>query len=448
MTENSKQTYKLTLRTGLIFCTLLTILTYVFFGTYCYSFKNSKVAEPSINQIEDFFASPISKSAELKFLPYDVIFPELNINAKSCIIIDTSNACILYEKNADEIIPPASMTKLVVMYIVFQEVATGRISLNDVVPLPKESWAISQPSDSSLMFLGEDQTVTLDELLKGLAVCSGNDAAVAVAHYVTGSVPSFIERMNYEMSLLGLEKTHFVEPSGYSEENVTTAREFAKFANHYINTYPESLTEYHSLLYFEYPKEHNLPVYQQNQGRKPILQYNTNKALGKIDGVNGLKTGFIYESGYNLSLTAKRQNTQILSVTMMGPGKGSIQGNQYRMEDANTITDYAFDFFSSIPLNEYETAQIQVVGGKAKKINLIADIPETLTVPSVLESTKVTVTKQVPAFLEAPITSGQECGKLVYSVAGTVLQEIPLVAEATVEKSNYFEYVLDLGLVE
>ena len=130
-------------------------------------------------------------------------------NAGSAIIIDTSKGNILYEKNADEIIPPASMTKLVVMYVIFQEIAAGGISLDDIVPLPAESWSVNLPRDSSIMFLGQNQTVTVDELLKGMSVASGNDAAIAAALYISANFKNFLTRMNYDMAFLGLVITQF-----------------------------------------------------------------------------------------------------------------------------------------------------------------------------------------------------------------------------------------------
>ena len=190
----------------------------------------------------------------LKALPYNIGQPQLDVWAKAAILIDVSNGNILYEKNADEVIPPASMTKLFAMYVVEEEVAKGRLSYNQLVPLPPESWACNMPPHSSLMFLGKDQQVTLEELLLGLSICSGNDAAYALAYTVCGSMDEFVERMNLVAKELGLSHTHFVESSGYSEKNQTTAREMAAFAGIYLKRFPESIHRFHSVLSFTYPK--------------------------------------------------------------------------------------------------------------------------------------------------------------------------------------------------
>ena len=446
--DESKKLYKATLRAGAISCLVLALAMIIGFWTYRHSLKNAVANEVSQAQIQEFFKKSLSERAALQKLPYKLVMTEdLRVNAGACVVLDTSNNCIIYKKNQNALIPPASMLKLVVMYIVFQEVDAGNVSLSDVVPLPPECWHINIPADSSKMFLAEGQTVTLHELLQGLAVCSGNDAAIAVAHYISGSVDAFVERMNYEMKLLGLEETHFVEPSGYSEKNITTPFEFAIFANHYINKYPESLTNYHSLLTFEYPKEENLPKYQQGQGRTPILQYNTNKTLGKIEGVNGLKTGFIYESGYNLSLTAERNGTQFLSITMQGPGVGSTQGNMYRMEDASTILEWAFASFSSVKLDDVKSQSVVVSGGVKNSVALIADIPSTLTVPHIQENLDLTVTIEKPEVLRAPVKEGRTYGKVIYSLGDKVLQEIPLVASETVTYANIWKRALDKAIL-
>ena len=384
-------------------------------------------------------------------LPYPVTPANLSVHSGAAILIDTATGHVLYEKNADQVIPPASMTKLVVMYVVFQEIATGRISLDDVVPLPPESWAVNAPPMSSLMFLGQGQIVTLRELLLGLAVASGNDAAMAVASYVSGDVESFVQRMNREMELLGLEKTRFVEPSGYSELNLTTPREFAAFARTYINRYPESMTDFHSQPSISYPQEHNLAEWHQGEGsEQPIFQQSTNKLLGVLPGCDGLKTGFIFESGYNLSLTAKRGNTRFLSITMKGPGSGSVEGNRYRVADATTLMEWAFSCFATHYKGSVAPVAIPVVGGSKNAVALAPSHTTPLTVPALLKdrpaaaaADAVTAQMHLPSFTAAPIAAGDVVGKITYSVGEVVLEEVPLVAMEEVAAGNGFKRLVD-----
>ena len=280
----------------------------------------------------------------LKSLPYNIGKPQLDVWAKSAILIDVSNGNVLYEKNADAVIPPASMTKLFAMYVVEEEVAAGHLSYDQVIPLPPECWACNMPPHSSLMFLGQGQRVTLEELLLGLSICSGNDAAYALAYAVCGSMDEFVERMNRAAAELGLTHTHFVESSGYSELNQTSAREMADFAAAYLLRFPSSLHRFHSVLNFTYPKAKNLAPgdklqtqdFSQGLPKKitmSITQENTNPLLGKLEGCDGLKTGYIDESGYNLTLTAVRGQTRFLSVTMGGPGNNAREGQAGRGHD-------------------------------------------------------------------------------------------------------------------
>ncbi len=383
-------------------------------------------------------------------LPYNTIPADLEMHCGAAIMIDCSNGNVLYEKNADEIIPPASMTKLVVMYVVFQEIATGRISMSDIVPLPPESWAVNAPPYSSLMFLGQGQTVTLEELLLGLAVASGNDAAIAVAHYVSGSVDAFCARMNEEMEKLGLVHTHFVEPSGYSELNLTTPREFAAFARVYIERYPEALTKFHSVRSISYPQAKNLASWTDPAKNQPIIQYNTNKALDIIPGCDGLKTGFIYESGYNLAYTVKRGGTRFIAVIMQGEGQGSAEGNKYRILNSQTLTDWGYSTFATRPADTIEPIAVPVFGGSEQSLFLIPAYNQSLTVPALLSgkspqdaAAQVTVETRIRDSLNAPVAAGSVCGTRVYSLNGIVLQEIPLVADRTVEQGSLFKRLLD-----
>src|SRR5574344_2202518 len=381
------------------------------------------------------------RKALLSALPYPTVPVQLEVNAESAILIDTATGNILYEKNADEEIPPASMTKLVEMYVVFNAVKKGEVSLDDVVPLPPQCWATHMPHDASLMFLAEGQQVTLRELLLGLAIASGNDASVAVAYYICGGMEPFVKRMNDAVQALGLTHTHFVESSGYSEKNVTTAREFASFARVYINTYPEAIEQFHSQEVLRYPLQHNLPDYLQSKGdSEAIVQYNTNKLLGVLPGCDGLKTGFINESGYNLALTAKRYGTRFLSVTMRCPGKGTAQGNRYRTQDGTTLMEFAFGGFADYHAPVGDKAHVftvPVAGAHDKTIQLVPAFDETLTVPFITSdspggaASSVVVSASIPSCIYKQAECGKQYGTLTYKIGNTVLRTIPLVADRT-----------------
>ena len=423
------------------------------FFLYVDGLKNPSYAEISQEELVAFqqVKNTLYPQYIVSALPYPVTPANLTVHSGSAILIDAATGSILYEKNADAVIPPASMTKLVVMYVVFQEIATGRISLDDVVPLPPESWAINAPPQSSLMFLAEGQIVTLRELLLGLAVASGNDAAMAVAHYVSGSVDAFVQRMNREMELLGLEKTRFVEPSGYSELNLTTPREFAAFARVYLSRYPESLENFHSQPSISYPQEHNLAEWHKGEGKnQPIFQQSTNKLLGVLPGCDGLKTGFIYESGYNLSLTAQRGKTRFISITMKGPGTGSVEGNRYRVADGTTLMEWAFSCFATHFKQNIKPVSVPVLGGGKNKVSVVPAHTTPLTVPALFKeqspsmaASAITTQISIPAYVHAPLQTGDVVGKVTYVLGDVVLEEVPLIAVTSVEKGNGFKQLVD-----
>ncbi|MCR5725806.1 MAG: D-alanyl-D-alanine carboxypeptidase [Treponema sp.] len=392
---------------------------------------------------------PKQRTGVLKPLPYPVVSADLNVHAESAILIDAANGCVIYEKNADDVIPPASITKLFVMYIVFQEITAGRVTLDDVVPIPERSWAINMPRDASLMFLGQGQNVTLRELLTGLAVASGNDAALAVAAYISGSTEAFVARMNEEAQKLGLTHTHFEEPSGYSENNLTTPRELAAFARIYIQNYPQALSEFHAQREIRYPLAANLPVWEKDKGDSAaVRQFNTNGLLRTLEGCDGLKTGFIYESGFNLALTAERNGVRFISVTMRGPG-ASTAGKNFREVDGTTIMEWAFARFADYnPAKHIASSyQVPVVGAKGHFVRLIPAWQNVLTVPHLIGETPsidaeaVTATVSIPRFLTDSTKAGNAYGKIIYKLGDTVLETVPLVADRSLEQAGLLGHV-------
>ena len=430
---------------------LLIISCAAAFGAYVFAQTKPAAPVPLDEAQQAYYDTAIEQKYPeqlIRALPYPVTEAKLFLYAKAGIVIDASNGCVLFAKNADNIIPPASMTKVAVMYVVFQAIANGEITLDTVVPLVPESWAKNAPLQSSVMGLAEGQIVTVHELLLGLAVASGNDAATALAYHLSGSVEAFCDRMNKEMEALGLKNTFFVDASGYSEFNSTTPREFAGLARAYIEKYPEALKNYHSAPYFTFPQKSNYPEnYKGNIPSKTM--YATNRLLqhydGGIEGCDGLKTGFIYESGYNISLTAKRGNTRFISVTMGGPGIGTIEGNRYRIADGQKLMKWAFASFETYPAGTRAVVPVRVWQGEENAINVIEAQNHPLSVPNITENaaSKVIQTKVIYGNIVAPVQVGDVLGKTQYSVDGVLLEEIPLVADRTVLEGSALKKYAD-----
>lgn len=380
------------------------------------------------------------------------------ISARSAVVMDAVSGALLFEKNPDQSIPPASLTKLVAMYTVMLAVERGEISLTDTITPPAESWAVNIPPGSSLMFLGKNQRVTVEELMRGMAVVSGNDAAVALAIHTAGSVETFVRQMNEAVAALGLQNTHFEDANGLSEYNRTTARDFARFCAVYVRKYPHHLAQFHSLQELSYPQQHNM--------LKPqaiIRQPATNTLLSKLDGCDGIKTGFIYESGFNIALTAQRNGIRFIAVILGGAGKSVAEGKALREENGTILMEWAFSHFSTryaqdFPLN---MPVVPVVGAKepASRTALLPQLADpsgnggAFTVPHSEPGETVPNTAEIHSrifaagVLAAPITAGQKIGKVrfftEYEGKTLLLAEFPIIANKTLEKSSTLRWKYD-----
>ena len=355
------------------------------------------------------------------------------INSRSAVLMDATTGAILFLKNPDEEIPPASMTKLMTTHVALKAIGDNKALLDEPIIPPPESWAVNQAPRSSLMFLGDGQQTSLRELLLGLAVPSGNDAAVAVALQIAPTVDDFAEMMNQEARALGLTRTRFEEPSGISSNNLTTAREFAHFSRFYIQEYPENLEEYHSVRQFAYPRTENMA-----EGRRPgtIVQFNANRLLGNFEGVDGLKTGYIIASGYNISLTAKRGNTRFIAVIM------GAEGEQIRTEDGRRLLTWAFDNYKTVfpPVPVLESRRVWK--GKNNYVNLDTGTSLVFTSP-INRAYLLNYVININEPLVAPIPAGTPVGNLIYYDAFGELQRIPLLTAEGIDAGGFFKRIFD-----
>ncbi|MDR1900250.1 MAG: D-alanyl-D-alanine carboxypeptidase [Treponema sp.] len=357
------------------------------------------------------------------------------VRSEAALLMDAETGTVLYAKNPGREIPPASLAKLMTMHLVLREAAAGRAGLDEPLEPRRESWAISQPPRSSLMFLAPGQTVTLREILLGLAVPSGNDAAVAAALRFAPTVRDFAEMMNGEARRLGLVKTRFVEPSGISEYNVTTAAEFAAFCREYLRAHPESLAEYHSVTEFAYPTARNVPeAFRERPGT--IVQENHNTLLKTFPGVDGLKTGYIDEAGYNIALTAERGGTRFLAVILGAPARPG--GEWVRNEDGRRLLSWAFDRFKTIRPAAGPIEPARLWKGRLNRAALVTAESSAFTAPSDRGgSLRVTTALRDP--LIAPLEAGTAVGELIISDERGELRRVPLLAAASYERGNIFK---------
>jgi D-alanyl-D-alanine carboxypeptidase (penicillin-binding protein 5/6) len=371
--------------------------------------------------------------------------------SRAAALMDAATGAVLYNKNGNAVISPASLTKLMTIHIALEEVAGGRASLDEIVDLPRQSWSVNQPPRSSLMYLSQGQQVSLRELLLGLAVSSGNDAAVAVALRFAPDIGSFAERMNREGRRLGMTATRFVEPSGISEYNFTTAMEFASFCREYLSLHPEALRDYHSVAEFAYPKAENVAE-PYRRDPKTRVQRNRNALLGEVEGVDGLKTGYIDEAGYNIALTAERGGTRFVAVILGAPA--SPGGDRVRDEDGRMLLEWGFENFRTLRTVSPSPEPARVWKGRINQVELVpADGEgEALGADSGYAWTLTTYAgrgnsprweTELTGPLIAPLPAGSTAGTMILSDEFGELRRIPLITAAEVERGNFFKRFWD-----
>jgi D-alanyl-D-alanine carboxypeptidase (penicillin-binding protein 5/6) len=361
------------------------------------------------------------------------------LNARSAILIEALTGAVLYESHADERIPPASLAKLMTLHIALREIEEGRLNPSEVLVPGPDAWARNMPPRSSVMFLGPSQKLTVSQLLKGLVVDSGNDAAVEVADRIAGSVPAFVDMMNRESARLGYRAMHFEEPAGISASNTITAREYADFARRFIFAHPDALKDLFSVREFTYPLAENLTG---GNRVKSVTQSNRNVLLGKYEGADGLKTGYIDEAGYNIAVTAERAGMRLVSVILGVPDFGAVSGAALRAVESAALLDYGFATFTTVLTAYDEPAPAHVWKGSARSVGLKAS-PEPIVAVRKDQASSLR-TEVVQTFdVEAPVRAGQVLGAVVVSLDGKELARFPLRAEADVDRGGFFRRALD-----
>ncbi|MCL2185780.1 MAG: D-alanyl-D-alanine carboxypeptidase [Treponema sp.] len=364
---------------------------------------------------------------------YEAALETLELDSRSVVLIDASTATLLFAKNADEEIPPASLTKLMTMNIAMNEVKAGRASYDEVVKLTEDSWSLRQPPRSSLMFLEPEQTVTLREVLLGLAVPSGNDAAVAIALRFAPSMNDFAQMMTKEARNMGLKVTRFVESSGYSEQNIITANEFAFFCYQYVRLHPDSMKDFHSVKEFSYPLGKNESGRFRNYPRT-ITQVNRNNLLYNYEGVDGLKTGYINESGYNLALTAIQNQNRFIAVIL------GASSERTRQDDGRILLNWAFENFKTVRPLISHIEQARLWKGKENNVQLKLAGEADFTSP-LNRSNNLFFHNEINDPLIAPLSENHQVGFLVISDEEGEVSRVPLLTVKNYEKGNFFKRI-------
>ena len=339
----------------------------------------------------------------------------LRYDARSVVLMDGLTGQVLYEQNPTLKIAPASFVKVMTLYLVLDALRAGQLKLDDLVTVSERAWRRTYKTNSSSMYLKVGERVKIEDLLKGVAIASGNDACVALAEHLSGSEEVFAAKMNEKAKLLGLKDSQFKNSDGSTADGqYTTAMDMAILSKRYIDDHPEALV-YHSTVEFEY---------------NGIRQQNRNTLLQKNIGVDGLKTGHLKEAGYHLAATAKRDGQRMIAV-VMGCNKIHQRG-----PEAQKLLNYGFKNFSTVEAVKKGATfgPLKVKRGKSNQITLIASEDGRATVAKGKESF-VSVAPQLPSFIVAPIQKGQVVGKVLVQNEGRVVQEVNLLASSDMEKS-------------
>lgn len=348
--------------------------------------------------------------------------PELA--AKAWLLMDSKTGEVLAEHNADEILPPASLTKMMTAYIASEEVLQGRLGEQDLVRVSVNAWEKGgTKSGGSTMFLPPNKDATVIDLLRGVIIQSGNDAAIAIAEHISGGEDAFADVMNQQAALLGMKDTYFANATGLPDpQHLTTARDLAKLATAVIEDHPE-----HYSIYAEKEFEYN-----------GISQPNRNQLLWRDSSIDGLKTGHTDEAGYCLVASGMRNGMRLVSVVM------GTNSQQARATESQKLLSWGFRYYMTHKLYTAEDilATEQVWKGKEKSVDLGIEDEIYLTIPRGAEDL-LEANISVKSILQAPLTMGQAVGSLSISYEGEEIVNRPLTVKAAVESSGFFSRLWD-----
>lgn len=350
--------------------------------------------------------------------------PPPTLDAKSWVLMDYATGQILAANNADERVEPASITKMMTGYIVSAELAAGKIKLDDPVLISEHAWRSGGAgTDGSTTFLKVNSQVPLKDLLYGMIIQSGNDAAIALAEHVAGSEDTFANLMNEYAAKLGMTGTHFVNATGLPDPNhYSTARDIAVLARHVIRDYPNEYKIY-AIKEFEW---------------NGITQHNRNALLWRDASVDGLKTGHTKEAGFCLTTSAKRGDQRLIAVVMGTPS------DKQRADDNQALLNYGFRFFETHKLYDANkpltTPELWKGAQNTLALGVADDVLVTLPRGRYND---LKASLKLPGRLIAPYRKGQPVGTLEVSLDGKPLVERPLVALADAPEAGFFGRLSD-----
>ncbi len=346
-----------------------------------------------------------------------------DIAAKSYILMDYNSGKIIARKKADMPVAPASITKVMTAFVVFSELEEGNIKLDDLVTVSKKAWK----TPGSRMFINVNSKVSVEDLLQGMIIQSGNDASVALAEHIAGSEDTFAALMNQHAQELGMKNTHFVNSTGLPDKaHKTTARDLAILARALIKRFPQYY-KWYSTKDFTYNK---------------IKQSNRNTLLWRDKSVDGMKTGHTEDAGYCLLASAKRNNMRLISVVL-----GTSSANA-RAQETQKLLNFGFRFYESHIIYPAQKTLKKIRIYKGSKEQLAVGVANDIAViipRGQYKNLKPAMTMNTP--LEAPVSKGQKLGSVKIKLDGKILASSPLIALEDISEGSLWQQAKDSALM-
>ena len=370
--------------------------------------------------------------ALLAALPAEAAAPPFDTPATVAFLKDLSSGAILYAKNADQRIPPASMAKMMTVYVAFDLIKKGELKLDSMATVRPETWKRWHgPAAGSTMFLSPGEQVSVANLLFGIITLSGNDACVVLAEHISGTEPAFAALMNRRAREIGLANSHFGNSNGWPDEGGTyvTARDLATLAERTIEDHPKLYKTFYSRPSFTWGKTMGSGA--------AITQANRDPLLGRVDGADGLKTGHTEEAGYSFTGSAEQKGRRLVMVV------AGLDSFNKRIEQSVAFMNWGFRAWQAKPIvakgRKVQTAEVQL--GDHREVDLVAPRDLTVTIAAGLGSDlKKKVVYQGP--IKAPIKKGDHIADIVVTGPDMMPQKLPLVAANDVGPAGFFDRLM------
>lgn len=351
-----------------------------------------------------------------------------HVEASSAIVMEASTGTVLYEQDADLQKPPASVTKVMTLLLIFEAIDSGQITLTDTVTTSEHAASMG----GSQVFLEAGESQTVETMIKCIAVASGNDACVAMAEHIAGSEDAFVAKMNARAAALGMKNTHFVNCCGLdADDHYTSARDIAIMSRELTTKHPEIFD--YTTIWME-----NI-THVTTRGSSEFGLTNTNKLIRQYDGATGLKTGSTSKAGFCLSATATRNDISLIAVVM------GCDSSKTRISAASSLLDYGFSV-CHIYTDDNPPAlpAVPVRGGTARQISCrYADYFSYIATAD-LDESKISAKINMDSAIKAPVKEGQKIGTLDYYYEDKKLGSVSIVSKDTVAKAHYMDYLKQL----